>query len=238
MKVLELFAGTRSVSRAFERSNGHETYCVEFDTKHKNIDWYVDIDQISAQALVDRFGVPDVVWASPPCQSYSVAAIGHHRQKEKDGTLSPKTDFARASDRLLVHTLEIIHDLQVMNPNIIYFIENPMAGMRKMKCMQDIPRYLITYCQYGDTRMKPTDIWTNHPDPQFKPACHYGDSCHVKAPRGSRCGTQAIKGAKDRSRIPDQFCDHIVELCENYRPTDCGLPLIPLKSSQRDLTQY
>ena len=61
--------------------------------------------------------------------------------------------------------------------------------MRKMECMQDLPRYTVTYCQYGDTRMKPTDIWTNHPNPKFKPPCKNGDKCHVAAPRGSRTGT-------------------------------------------------
>ena len=27
--------------------------------------------------------------------------------------------------------------------------------------MQDLPRKTVTYCKYGDMRMKPTDIWTN-----------------------------------------------------------------------------
>ena len=65
-------------------------------------------------------------------------------------------------------------------------------------------------------RMKPTDIWTNHPDPKFKPACKNGAPCHVPAPRGSQTGTQGIKGARDRSLIPEELCDHIVEICEEY----------------------
>lgn len=83
-----------------------------------------------------------------------------------------------------------------------------------MEFMKDIKCYTITYCQYGDNRMKPTDIFTNYPDPNFKPPCHNGDSCHQSAPRGSATGTQGIKGSKERSKIPDQFCDYIVELCE------------------------
>ena len=83
-----------------------------------------------------------------------------------------------------------------------------------MDFMKGLYCYTITYCQYGDTRMKPTDIFTNHPNPQFKPTCRNGDSCHEPAPRGSATGTQGIKGSKDRSRIPDLFCDHIVEICE------------------------
>ena len=62
--------------------------------------------------------------------------------------------------------------------------------------------------------MKPTDIFTNYPDPKFKPMCHNGDSCHESAPRGSQTGTQGLKGSKERSRIPDKFCEYIVEICE------------------------
>ena len=83
-----------------------------------------------------------------------------------------------------------------------------------MNFMQELPRYTITYCQYGDTRMKPTDIWTNHPSPRFKPMCHNGDNCHEKAPRGSKTGTQGLKGAKERSIIPEKLCEHIVDICE------------------------
>ena len=35
---------------------------------------------------------------------------------------------------------------------------------------------ILTYCQYGDQRQKPTDIWTNHPQPNFKPPCKQGAS--------------------------------------------------------------
>ena len=213
MKVLELFAGTRSVSKAFERK-GHETFTIEFDRVHPDIDWYMDINKVEASDIVERFGIPDVVWASPPYQSYSVAAIGHHRYKGEDGELKPKTEFARQSDQLLLHTLNLIQDLQELNPNLVFFIENPRAGMRTMKCLEGIPRYTVTYCKYGDSRMKPTDVWCNHPDPQFKPACKNGDSCHEKAPRGSRTGTQGLNGAIERARIPDAFCDHICAICE------------------------
>ena len=83
-----------------------------------------------------------------------------------------------------------------------------------MDFMQGLPRYTVTYCQYGDKRMKPTDIWTNHTDPNFKPPCKNGAPCHEKAPRGSSTGTQGLKGSAVRSQIPDALCDHIAEICE------------------------
>ena len=201
LKVLELFAGTRSIGKEFEK-RGHEVYSVEWDKQHDNIDWYVDINKITAQDILDKFGKPDVIWASPDCTKFSVAAIGKHWIK---GTNLPKTEETKQALALLEHVVALIKEL---NPTY-YFIENPRGKMRKMDCLQDFPRYTVTYCQYGDTRMKPTDLWTNHPNPKFKPACKNGDSCHVAAPRGSRTGTQGIKGTVDRSRIPQQLCEHI-----------------------------
>lgn len=83
-----------------------------------------------------------------------------------------------------------------------------------MDFMSGLPRYTVTYCQYGDTRMKPTDIWTNHPAPKFKPMCRNGDPCHERAPRGAKTGTQGLEGSIDRSRIPEALCQHIVDICE------------------------
>lgn len=91
-----------------------------------------------------------------------------------------------------------------------------------MDFIRELPRYTVTYCQYeldkpvSERRMKPTDIWTNHPKPEFKPPCKNGDKCHAAAPRGSRTGTQAQKNAKEKGIIPEALCKHIVEICEKY----------------------
>lgn len=209
LKVVDLFSGTRSIAKAFQ-NRGHDTFTVELDRNHPGIDWYEDIMNVEAKDIEERFGHPDVVWASPPCTSYSIAAISHHRTREEDGNLAPKSDFAKLSDNLVQHTIQLIKDL---NPTY-WFIENPRGGLRKMNFMKELPRYTVTYCQYGDTRMKPTDIWTNHPDPNFKPMCHNGDSCHERAPRGARTGTQGLSGAVERSVIPEGLCNHIAEICE------------------------
>lgn len=210
MKVLELFAGTRSIGKAFE-AKGHEVFSIEWDKDFENIDWYQDISKITAQDIIERFGYPDVIWASPDCTTYSVAGIGHHRTKNKEtGNLDPISEYAKFCDVTNKHVVELIKELKPK----YYFIENPRGGMRKMDFMQDLPRYTVTYCKYGDTRMKPTDIWTNHPDPQFIPPCKNGDPCHTPAPRGSQTGTQGIKGARLRSVIPSKLCEHIANICE------------------------
>ena len=209
MKVLELFAGTRSIGKAFEEK-GHEVFSVEWDRSFENIDLYKDIYELSAKEILDKFGKPDVIWASPDCSSYSIAAISHHRKREENGNLAPVSEYAKFCDRVNQHTLNLI---MTLSPKY-WFIENPRGGMRKMDFMHGLPLYTVTYCQYGDTRMKPTDIWTNHPDPKFKQMCKNGDSCHEKAPRGSRTGTQGLKGSKERSVVPVELCRHIVKICE------------------------
>lgn len=83
-----------------------------------------------------------------------------------------------------------------------------------MEFMKGLYRYTVTYCQYGDTRMKPTDIWTNHFNPKFKAICKNGDKCHEAAPRHSITGTQGLKNARERSVIPKELCNHIVNICE------------------------
>ena len=212
MKILELFAGTRSIGRAFE-ARGHEVFSVEWDKDFENIDLYEDIGKLTAQDILDRFGRPDVIWASPDCTTFSVMAISKHRRKNtQTGNLDPVTDYAKFCDTVDQHVLALIQELKPA----FWFIENPRGGMRKMTWMQGLPRYTVTYCQYGDTRMKPTDIWTNHPEPKFKPPCKNGDPCHESAPRGSRTGTQKLKGSQERSRIPSQLCEHIVDVCEEF----------------------
>lgn len=209
MKVLELFAGTRSVSKAFE-AKGHQSFTIEWDKQFESIDLYADILTVTAADILEKFGRPDVIWASPDCTTYSVAAISKHRRREPDGNLRPITEYAAFCDTVNAHVVELIKELAPK----YWFIENPVGGLRKMTFMQGLPRHTVTYCQYGERRQKPTDIWTNHPDPQFKPPCKRGASCHDAAPRGSRTGTQALKNAMEKARIPVMLCEHIVEICE------------------------
>lgn len=212
MKVLELFAGTRSISKAFEK-RGHKTYSVEWNKDFENITLYEDINNLTAEKIIQLCnGVPDVIWASPDCTTYSIAGISHHRKKnKKTGNLDAISDYAKFCDKTNKHVLDLIKEL---NPKY-YFIENPRGGLRKMDFMRNLPRYTITYCQYGDKRMKPTDIWTNHLNPKFKPMCKNGDDCHESAPRGSKTGTQGLKGATQRAIIPKALCEHIVNICED-----------------------
>lgn len=207
MKVLELFAGTKSIGKEFLKKD-HDVFSVDYDEKHKDINLYDDIMNLTVDRIIKLFGVPDVVWASPDCTTYSVASIYHHRPHNRE-----HSDYAKYSDKVNIHLWSLINELLKLNEDMIYFVENPRGMYRKQSFVEGIPRFTVTYCQYGDNRMKPTDIFTNYLDPRFKPMCKNGDPCHDRAPRGSQTGTQGRKKI-DRIRIPRELCSHIVDICE------------------------
>lgn len=210
MKMLELFCGTKSMSKAFEAA-GWETYTVDWQESFEPT-LCADIGQLTAQDLIELCGgVPDVVWLSPDCTTYSIAAIRYHRKKNIVTDIpEPVSEYAQFCDATNAHIINVV--VNELKPKY-FFIENPRGCFRKMGFVKDIPMYTVTYCQYGDTRMKPTDIFTNHADPRFKPPCKNGSPCHEAAPRGSRTGTQGLRNKVERARIPEELCKHIVSIC-------------------------
>ena len=185
------------MSDAF-RQRGHECFTVDFDEQFPS-SLHIDILNLTSDMILEKFGRPDIIWSGNDCTTFSIAAIGYHRQKNNiTGNLEPKTEKARKADMVNRHTLDLIRELRPR----FFFIENPVGGLRKMDYMQGIPRYTVTYCQYGFRYRKATDIFTNHPRTEFKPCCHNGDPCHEPAPRGSKTGLQGVDGARERSKYP------------------------------------
>ena len=203
MNTLELFAGSRSFSKVAEQL-GHRVYTSD-NQDFEKIDQVCDIFDFDVSKLPYA---PDVVWTSPPCTSFSVASIGHHWNKDN----TPKTEKAELGVAIVKKTIEIIEQLRPK----YWFIENPRGKLRKLDFMQDFQRKTVTYCSYGDMRMKPTDIWTNF-DFATRPMCFNGnkDCHHEPAPRGSKTGTQGLKGDYLRSQIPPALFEDIFKEIEN-----------------------
>lgn len=150
--------------------------------------------------------VPDVVWISFPCPTYSVRGFTHHR----DG-IRPKSLKAVASDQLVCHVLAFLSELQVLNPELIFYMENPRGMLRKMPFMEGYTRVTVTYCQYGMPFQKPTDIWTNNLLWEPRPPCERGSPCHEAAPRSEYLtGLQALPTAYERSILPLELCEEVV----------------------------
>ena len=209
MNVLELFAGSRSVGNKADEL-GMKVFSCDW-TAYDNIDFVGDIENLGSK---DIPFVPDVIWASPDCTTYSIAAISHHRDNGK-----PKSEYAVKCDRVNKHFMNLIRYYLEINPSLVYFIENPRGYFRKMDFINNFihetggKRETVWYCTYGDSRAKPTDIFTNSKSWIPRPQCKNGNkNCHHEpAPRGSKTGTQGKKGSYNRSKIPSELCEEVLK---------------------------
>jgi site-specific DNA-cytosine methylase len=215
MKVLELFSGSGSIRKVAEK-RGHEVFSIDF-LPFKGVDLFGlrDMEDVKPSDIPWE---PDFIWASPMCQSYSLAAISHHRNKDR----SPKTPFAAKSDRVVMNTLSLINAF----PDAHYYIENPNATLQKMPFMKGMHRVTVWYCQYGDIAAKPTNIFSNNirsldnPDGwQPRPPCFNNNpNCHhERASRGSRTGTQGKSDHYTRSMIPEALCMDVIKASERSK---------------------
>lgn len=208
MLIFDFFSGTGSSTQAFKDA-GHTVITFELDDFFEATE-NVDVFNLNAKDLINKYGQPDFVWASPPCTAFSVASMGHHwgggvRAYE------PKTEAAKISQKLVAHTRQLIADL---NPTQGWLIENPRGMLRKLPVVEGLPRTTVSYCTYGDNRMKPTDLWGIVPNWTPRTMCKNGMPCHEAAPRGAKTGTQGLKGARERSRVPYSLGQEILSAIE------------------------
>lgn len=195
--ALDLFSGTGSATKAFEQSDNWEVTTVDLN---KEADIEENILNLEPSDFDKNF---EFIWASPPCKKFSVAAIGHHWQKDGDNYYPEKKECVEAV-RTVYHTLYLIQNLDPDH----WFMENPRGMLRSL--IGD-PKGTVTYCQYGDNRMKPTDLWGNHPDGFEYKSCQNGALCHEPASRGSQTGTQGREDSTDRARVPKQLSQEILQ---------------------------
>jgi len=208
MLVFDFFSGTGSSTQAFKDA-GHTVISFELDDFFEATE-YVDVFNLNAKDLIAKYGQPDFVWASPPCTAFSVASMGHH-WGGGSRAYEPKTEAAKVSQELVAQTRNLIAEL---NPTKGWLIENPRGMLRKLPVVAGLPRTTVTYCQYGDGRMKPTDLWGVVPNWTPRDMCKNGMPCHEAAPRGAKTGTQGLKGARERSRVPYALGEELLKVLE------------------------
>lgn len=156
IKVLELFSGTGSVGKVCEQI-GWEVLSVDIDGRADItcdiLEW--DYKQYDKNDF-------DVIWASPPCATFSAMQYSNLGRVRNGGIFTKEmmeSDMTTKGDPLVLKTLEII---EYFNPHY-WFMENPDTGRLKDRpYMKDIPYYVVDYCMYSNWGYrKRTRIWTN-----------------------------------------------------------------------------
>ncbi len=210
MKIGELFAGTESFSEV-ARARGHETFTIDNNPLF-NSDYVGNILHKRTQELIkEKLKEWDVVWMSPVCVYWSLAAGNTYWDEFR----MPRNDKAIEGIKMMMFC-RFVADYCVKH-NKIFFIENPNG--RAVWIMDNQYLHRVWYCQYGDKRAKPTNIWTNLPNWKAKTCKNGNPNCHHEsAPRGSKTGTQGLKNNRDRSVVPKALCEEILTLCET-KPT-------------------
>lgn len=206
MKVVDLFCGLKGWSRPF-LDRGHEVWTSDLDPSFEP-DLAIDALDLTASMIIQTFGPPDIVLASPPCETFSVMTMGRNWTHEGE----PKTDKAANALKLILHTVELIQELQPK----FFVMENPRGRLRTLDLVPFEDRRTVWYCRVGAPIAKPTDLWGGFPASLRLPdMCHnrrasHAPDCrctdHIASPRGSYTGTQggdrSSKGAANRSKIP------------------------------------
>ena len=201
MKVLDLFSGLGGWSKAF-RKRGHFVQTLDIERRFKP-DFCMDILELEH---IEDLGEYDVILASPPCQTFSVAAFPMHYWKKEGDKYVPNSKKAHIAKDVAARTFMLLRTSSAR----YWVIENPRGLMRKVFIP---PVATVAYCQYGSKYMKPTDLWGRIPpsfkarmcEPKRRDAAWWKtkeekrrvdspqDCSHAEAPRGSRTGTQGPK---------------------------------------------
>jgi site-specific DNA-cytosine methylase len=193
VNVLELFAGTKSIGKV-AKELGYNVFSTDIEEKFQT-DYTIDLLEFDVNEVPWK---PDIIWASPPCTSFSINSHRHHWDKDKQ----PLTETAIVGYKLIEKTIELINYFEPK----YWYIENPRGLLRDFEIMKKLPiRNTVNYCQYKQKRKKPTDIWTNNNKWIPKPLCKTDDCIHNEERK-----IFEYMNTVDIATIPSELCFEIL----------------------------
>ena len=204
MTCLELFSGTGSFGRSFERL-GWTVVSLDICAKFKPT-IVADILQWDYTCFPrDHF---QFVWASPCCTEFSVAKTVGVRDLE-------------GADKLVQRTLDIADYF-----GCHWAMENPQSGLLKGRgLVRGLPFFDTSYCRYGFPYRKTTRLWSSLAL-CLRPPCSIKDPCtvmlgkrHPKTAQQSRrsCDRNDTDNTCSRAQlysIPAGLCADIAQAAE------------------------
>lgn len=116
MKVLELFAGTRSIGRAFA-GGGHDVYSIEWDNRFPDISWYAKVGRRVFNSLFD---------AETFCTEHSLdvnSAIEYRDDSELKNNIQTIAQYQKAIlqeclDRLKARAEALVQEINRCNADL------------------------------------------------------------------------------------------------------------------------
>lgn len=199
MKLLELFCGTKSVSKNFK--NLSLIHSLDIDPKF-NPTFCIDILKFDYKSI--KPNTYDFIWASPPCTEFSRAKTVGIRNLQ-------------LANKIVRRTINII---KYLKPKY-FVIENPVGLLRHQSYMKPLEKYrnTVSYCKYGYIYKKDTDLWTNI---KFKPKiCRNGSRCKhymngvhpatVQQSYSSKSKTPGTPNLEQRYSIPKLLIKNLIK---------------------------
>lgn len=196
IRVLELFSGTGSVGKVCKEI-GWESLSIDIDGRG---DVTCDVLEWDYKQYDNNYF--DVIWASPPCASFSIlnnSNLGKVIRGEIFTKEIMEQNMLSKGDPLVLRTLEII---KYFNPHY-WFMENPDTGRLKTRpYMKDVPYHIVDYCMYSNWGYrKRTRIWTNRT--KWTPRI-----CDGKGTCGNMTGRKHnndVSGRQKRTSLDDRY---------------------------------
>ena len=169
-----------------------------------------------------KLPVPDVIWASPPCDQYA---------RCRTRAQTPR-NFALA-DSLVAKALEIIEQFQRLNPALIWFLENGDSTLRwGREVAKDLTKYVVLdYCRYGGpgyrkrTRIAHSDNlhWVPRPLCDPKTCAQCVDGRHILTTQQGPGKKAGVRNIEDKCSLdllhalPRELTEEILRVCERHQ---------------------